>query len=236
MRGTPRSVEVAARCTRQRRGQRPHRGAGVAEEEVGLLRRRARRRAPVTRSVRSPSLSMPQPSARSASSITRGVVGVEQVVHVGRARAPARPAAARGWRCSSSPAARTRAAGRGAAAGCRGSGSCTCGDARRRATRLSGACAASTRSSASRRARRLALRISAFERLGVAGLDDVLHRVERVRGSAATASASLRGWPCRMSRHTAGSLAAMRVKSRKPGPAERQEVVALPAGAATALK
>ena len=107
---------------------------------------------------------------------------------------PARPAAARGWRCSSSPAGAPcrRAAQRRQV---EEAASCTCGSARLAPTRLSGACAASAAFICQPARASLALRISVFERLGVAGLDHVLHRVERVRGSAASASGSLRGWP-----------------------------------------
>ena len=77
----------------------------------------------------------------------------------------------------------------------------------------------SARSSASRRAPRLALRISVLERLGVAGLAStcsIASSVWRKRCDCFRISSRL---AIRMSRQISGSLAAMRVKSRKPGPA-----------------
>ena len=174
---------------------------------------------PVTRSA-SPSRSMRAAERAQRVEHHLRVVGVEQVVHDASCLRSGRPAAARGWRCSSSRAGapcrrrdcsggRSRKAGRehrarGADARLRAQRHRSPGLLRAHlpaAARVGGACGSGL--PAPRRCR-LASRARA-------------HRA--CAESAATASGSLRGWTSGCRARRSGSLAAMRVKSRKPGPA-----------------
>ncbi len=153
-------------------GQRPHRGTGIAEEQPGLLHREPAgqalhvHRGAVARDV---TAELGQRSHHDAR-----VVGVEQVVNLGRALGQGRPAAGRGWRCSWSPAVapcrrrRRTGAGRETVSRTRPAGSA-------RGRRLG---AASVHLPAGARIGGLAQQV--FERFDVARANDMFQRVERV--------------------------------------------------------
>jgi hypothetical protein len=146
-----------------------------------------------------------------------GVVGVQQVVYLCGARTQ-RPAAARGWKCfwsrAAPPCRRPPAAGAGR------------GREWRTWNQLSGTEA-------------LALGSVHALRASLAWLYELLQRLARRCAcmQASSASSAARNWAdcastsarlaSRMSRHTAGSEAAMRVKSRKPGSCQRQKLARL---------
>ena len=105
MRGVPRSskIGVGGRGEQgQRRRQRPHRGAGVAEEEGRALQRRPAAEAvhgePVRRCL--------DAAAELHQRVDHdpGVVGIEHAVDHASCPRRSRRAAGRGWRCSSSRA------------------------------------------------------------------------------------------------------------------------------------
>ena len=161
----------------------------------------------------------PQPSARSASSITR--VSSES---------------SRSWTVVVPLAQRRQqqhavgdALGAGQARPCRAAPA-SGGMSRKAVANMAGPARPITCFGPMRQAARawLAWPIDRFQRLAVAGLD---HQLPCACSAAleqpATAPAARARLASRMSRHIFGSLAAMRVKSRKPGPARRQEVLAL---------
>ena len=174
------------------------------------------------------------PSRRSAAAQRRqrvehhpGVVGVEQVVHRGRAlREPGQQQHAVG---DALAAGQPDRAGDAAQRRQVEVGDVEHRDRVRRGLRVNAGRARFT--SAPCRSRRCAVRPSASWRgpRRERGSGPRAHRRSlrgshaRARrahgGNAATASAPLRGWRRRMSRQVSGLLAAMRVKSRKPGPA-----------------
>ncbi len=213
MRGTPRQLELAAQQRPARARQRAHRGAGVAEEQRRAFRWRfsgpprplmrsgvavrARRRS----RARAARRASPRVSSESSRSCT-------VVVPLGQRR----PAAARGWRCSWSRAA----------------GPCRRRPQRGRSRKGVENMVSPARRAAPSAAERdapvpLAASIASSSSWASPRAHQRLERASGPRGRPATCSSTCSRLASRTSRHMVGSLAAMRVKSRKPGPASSRK-------------